>query len=398
MYRVVAAAVAVILCAAPAAGGAEPRELRLATFQETAQVLVDKTLSDGVTAAITLQSTSSQEIKIPGDLNRKILDNPRIVSVVLTNQEGCGVLGVAGQSCILVNVERAGEDTNIVKVQQAAKANGDTVIGDLNGLFDTDASYHSSYLHHRDEINVMLGTSGAVSGRDVVSAVYTMPKEDTGSMYRKMAALTLDKRIRDSGGFLDVARSLAAHENAHMALSIIPDHRMTEASSTLFQLRVSSEYPGAWDGGRINPLDYLQADRIERSGYFAGGFYPLNSVVQIVVLSPEGIELHDAGAGMIPTRQVGGEAVPTELAESGWVFDATSGAKIEGKYLFGERESAGEGDLLLVFGPAGGAPGAAQAAWPAWIDGSVAAAVIIAAAAAAAAGFFLRGYRPKGGG
>ena len=43
----------------------------LATFQETAQVLVDKSRSQDVTASITLQTTSVQEIKIPPELEKK---------------------------------------------------------------------------------------------------------------------------------------------------------------------------------------------------------------------------------------------------------------------------------------------------------------------------------------
>jgi len=35
------------------------QEVRLATFQETAQIIVDKSISQNVTASITLQSTSS---------------------------------------------------------------------------------------------------------------------------------------------------------------------------------------------------------------------------------------------------------------------------------------------------------------------------------------------------
>ena len=44
------------------------QEMSLATFQETAQVIIDKSISQNVTASIALQSTSIQEIKIPAEL------------------------------------------------------------------------------------------------------------------------------------------------------------------------------------------------------------------------------------------------------------------------------------------------------------------------------------------
>ena len=50
-------------------------EIGLATFQEMAQVLIDKRISQNVTASITLQSTSIQEIKIPSELEQRIREN-----------------------------------------------------------------------------------------------------------------------------------------------------------------------------------------------------------------------------------------------------------------------------------------------------------------------------------
>ncbi len=370
---------------------------QLATFQESAQLVIDRTFSGNITASITLQSTSNQEIIVPSGLVNDILDNPRIVSVILTNQEGCGVPGVADRGCILINILRAPEDTNIIKIQDAARAAGDSVIGDLNRLFDTDAAYHSSYIHHRDELNVLLGTSGTVSGRDVVSAVYAMPREDTYSMYQKIAALTVDRRIRDAGGFFTAAGTLAAGDVTHMSLSIIPcdEH-------PLFQLKVSSEYGGAANVSRVDPMDYFGIGKITRSDYFSNGFYPLNSVFQVVMLSPDVVKLRAAEADMIPTREVGGEWIPTEFGKSGWVFDSVEGVKIDGRYLFGTDVDAGDdGGLVLEFDPAssagrqGGGSAATVTQDGVGVEEYVVIAIIIAVFAAAAAGFYLRGYRNR---
>ena len=61
-----------------------------------------------------------------------------------------------------------------------------------------------------------------ISGKGTISAVYTMPMEDTYSMYEKISAILIPKIIRDSGGFYDVAKNLSIEENAKMTFSIIP--------------------------------------------------------------------------------------------------------------------------------------------------------------------------------
>ena len=69
------------------------QEISHSTFQETAQLVIDKSISQNVTASITLQSTSIQEIKISAELEREIREDNRVKAVILTNQSQC-VLGV----------------------------------------------------------------------------------------------------------------------------------------------------------------------------------------------------------------------------------------------------------------------------------------------------------------
>jgi len=165
------------------------QELSLATFQETAQIIVDKSISQNVTASITLQSTSIQEIKIPSELEQKIREDKRIKSIILTNQGQC-ILGVADESCIMINVERNPADRGIIAIQDATKEIGELYIDEINQVFDTDATFHSVYVHTNNEINEALETSGVVSGRGIISAVFTMPMEDTNSMYEKISAIS----------------------------------------------------------------------------------------------------------------------------------------------------------------------------------------------------------------
>ncbi|HXV50900.1 MAG TPA: hypothetical protein VD689_02090, partial [Nitrosopumilaceae archaeon] len=221
---------------------------QLATFQEISQVIVDQKLSNNVTASVTLQTTSNQEIRIPSELEEKILDTKGLIAVVVTSEERC-VLGVEFDSCILINISREGIEGGIIAIQDRAKEVGNSLIDELNTALDTDAKFHSVFVHFEDDANVALGTSGAVSGRGTVSAVYTMSKEDTASMYEKLTAILLPQVIRDSGGFYNMAKSLASQPNAKMTFSILPQNQIA-----LYQIKLTVDYPNSADDvKRVDP-------------------------------------------------------------------------------------------------------------------------------------------------
>ena len=326
-------------------GHAYSQEPSLATFQETAQVIVDKTISGNVSASVTLQSTSIQEIKIPAELESKIRDDDRVRSIVLTNHDQC-VFGVVDQACIMINVQRDPDAKGIIEIQDAAKEIGEQYIDDVNKAFDTSAEMHSVFVHADDEVNRVLETSGAVSGRGMVSVVYTLPMEDTGSMYEKISTMLIPKMIRDAGGFYNVASSLSHEENAKMTFSLIPLD-----SKSLLQIKLSVDYKDrAEEISQISPMEFLKTTEIARSDYFSGGFYPLNSVIQVVVLSPEETSISDIQGNVLDTQTVDEEKIPTKLTENGWVFDPQQGEKIQGMYIFGENAKVGQNELVFTLG------------------------------------------------
>lgn len=354
---------------------------QLATFQETAQILIDKQISNNVTASITLQSTSNQEIRIPSWLEQKIDENNRIVAVVLTNEKQC-VLGVQNEACIMINISRDEAERGIIEIQDAAKAIGNSVIDDINSVFDTNAKVHSVYVNPGDETNVALKTSGIISGKGTVSAVYTMPLEATDSMYEKISSILIPNEIRESGGFFEIAKKLSAEPGAAMTFSIIP-----RENSFLYQLKLSVDYTNSANIDVINPLEFLKTDSLQRSNYFSHGFYPLNSLVHVVILSPEPTNVNEVKGDIILTEVIGGEKIPTDLSISGWVFDPDSGNIIDGKYLFGQKTSVSEKDLVFTLGSA-----SIEKTKTLELDESIIIVIIVIAAGGAAA-FFFKGYK-----
>lgn len=365
-------------------GLAFAQEPSLATYQETAQVIVDKSISQNVTASITLQSTSIQEIRIPAELEQDIRENSKVRAIIVTNQDQC-VLGVFDQSCIMINVERDTADKGIIQVQNSSKKIGNQYIDRINDVFGTEATLHSVFLHSDDQPNQALGTSGVISGRGTISVVYTMPMEDTSSMYEKISALLLPKVIRESGGFYNVARDLSSKENAKMTFSLIPVD-----SRSLMQLKLSVDYPGkATDLSQISPFEFLRVEELTRSEYFSGGFYPLNSLIQVVVLSPDNSFISAVVGNEVPSQTIDNEKIPTDITEQGWIFDPKEGQKIQGMYIFGEDNTVNKDDLRFALD----GTEIEDLSEPVEFDDSIAIVIIITAIAVAAAVFYLKGYK-----
>ena len=361
------------------------QEIGLATFQESAQIIIDKKISQESIASITLSSSNIQEIIIPTELEQKIRESQRIQAVVITNQNNC-TLGVYDQSCIIINVERNPEDKGIFSIQDSTREIADSYIDEINQVFDTNAKFFQVYINTNDETNQALDTSGIISGNGIISAVYTMPMEDTGSMYTKLSSMLLSKSIRNGGGFYDTAKILSMKQNAKMSFSITPLE-----SKSLLQLRISTNAPitSQMEGltPKISPLEFFNIESLNRSDYFSSGNYPLNSIFQIIIISNNETNVSDVKGDIIPTQNIDGIEMPTELTKNGWIFDPQKGKTIQGKYIFGESTSVNENELKFSLG------GNNLQSKEIKLDESIAVVIIITIVSIGAAIFYLKGYK-----
>ena len=361
------------------------QEINLSTFQESAQLLIDNKISQETITSITLLSSNIQEIKIPMEFEQKIKDDKRIQAIVVTNENNC-VLGVTDQSCILINIERNPEDKGINAIQDNSRITGDSYIDEINEIFDTNAEFFQVFIHTAAETNQALDTSGIISGTGTISAVYTMPMEDTHSMYGKISSMLISKQIRESGGFYNIARNLSTEENAKMSFSIIP----TE-SKMLSQLRVSVSEPiesiTEKTEVKINPLEFFKIENINRSEYFSTGNYPLNSIFQIIIMSNEDKTISNVKGNIIPTITIDEIEIPTEVTKNGWIFDPKNGTQIQGKYIFGEKVSINENELTFSLNEKNMQTNEAE------LDESITILGVIVIISIGAAVFYLKGYK-----
>jgi len=210
--------------------------------------------------------------------------------------------------------------------------------------------------------------------------------EDTYSMYEKISTILLPKIIREGGGFYDIAKDLSFEENSKMTFSLIPSE-----SSSLLQLKLSVDYPNkASTISEISPLEFLKVENLKRSNYFSSGFYPLNSIIQVVILSPENTNVSDVRGNIIPTQIIDNEKIPTDISKEGWIFDPEEGQRIQGKYIFGDKVSVNKEKLKFSLG---GTQLQTIQFGNIEFDESIVVVVIITIVAIAAAMFYLKGYK-----
>jgi hypothetical protein len=324
--------------------GAYAQQPQLATYRETAQVLVDEKIQNQTTAFITLSTTSPLEMRVPTTLDEKITNATNVTSVAITNANSCSE-GVNDQLCIIFTIYNPSliESYNITKIQTVSHAIGDTLINDTNKAFLLNASFWSVYVQPKGAFSNTLGTSGALVGNRTISVIYTAPQLKSSYLFDQLTSILLPSQIRNAGGFYDVAKKLADSTNSTVSFAITP----TANNQSLYQLQVSTHSPIKGKIDAIRPLDFFGVDHLDRSTYFSGGFFPLNSLFQISILSNNSTYITSHGGNIVPTNS---NDIPTDLTKDGWVFSPStgSGQEISGIYIFGKTTTATSDDLTLA--------------------------------------------------
>ncbi|MFZ1076694.1 MAG: hypothetical protein WAN47_04610 [Nitrosotalea sp.] len=327
--------------------GAHAQQPQLATYRETAQVLVDERVQNQTTAFITLSSTSPLEMRVPTALDQKISNAANVTSVAITNANSC-VLGVTDQICVVITIYSPSliESYNITKIQSTSQAIGDTLINDINKAFLLDATFNSAFVNPKGELSRALGTSGSVSGNRTISVVYTAPQQKSSYLFDQLTSVLMPTQIRDAGGFYDVAKKMADSTNSTVTFAITP----TTSGQSIYQLQVSAQTPNKGEVTSISPLDLFGVSTLSRSSYFSGGFFPLNSLFEISIISNNYTTITNHGGDIAPTTFRNGQKIPSDLTQPGWIFEPDSGQQITGIYLFGTTTSVSSDDLTLTLG------------------------------------------------
>ena len=211
-----------------------------------------------------------------------------------------------------------------------------------------------------DEIK-RLGEKGQVA-----KVVYTIHKQSTNELFTALSTLLLSNDIRTSGGFYNIAEKLAENyfseftivvtplENymlreLHISLLCSNEIRELVNCDRLYDELTSGDQEGKIDEqiarGDISPLDIIQVENISRSKIFSDEFLPLNSVIQVLILSEEDLQVKSVNSNLIENLQNIGD-----IQESGWFFTSKAGKKIDARYIFGQESLVSKNNLAFSIG------------------------------------------------
>ena len=315
-----------------------------ATFQETATILYDQKFSNSVISSIGFETTNNEEIRFSNEVIQKINDNEKIKAVIFTNAGECVIGVTTEEQCIMINFnyQQLKGDGGIRMVQDSAKEMGEKIINELNEALGMKGKFHSTFIHTVDDANILLETSGVVSGRGSVSATYVMPKQSTDFLFADLAGKLLPKEIREGGGFYEISKKLAKNDNSIISISIIRNE-----NSNLFMFKVADETKNtSEDISKINVLENLGVESISRSDIFDGRNVPLNSVIQLLIIPKEQSKI-DA----IATHAITDLTKLENISNKGWFFESPAGYKIDARFLFGQDKVIQHNELRMEIGP-----------------------------------------------
>ena len=322
----------------------KPRQLAInyIPFKEVATIWIDRVGYEGIDKikkSYSLLSKDKKDFKIPDSLEAKILNETRITTIVYTNTEKCAA-GVIDATCIMINIRYEEIEGNDLKEKKnVAREIGNSVIDDINQVLGTNVKYHSI---------VIDPSGGSTTEGPIINVVYTMYHLPAKMLFNIMILENIREEIRAGGGFFNSAKALSLDENSVFTFSMIP-----EKNRILYSLHISvtssdTEIPI----NNFSPLDLFHEDKLNRSGIFAEGFYPMNSIINVLIFSEEELQVLKTNSSII-----GSLSNADELQKNGWYFvsstsDSTDGTNtLDLRYLFGKTNSVDRQQLLLSIIP-----------------------------------------------
>ena len=310
-------------------------EFEFADFQEHIQMQINPTQGTTEISAVML-SPSSQDILIPPKLEKSIFNEERIHAVVFTNKWQC-VPGAAADPCVMVQITREGLGEFTETIQKNTREITDKIVTDSQ-FIGMKTKFHS----------ILIEADKPSEGiPPLATAVYTTKVFSTSTLLSMIGDQLLDKEIRDGGGFYDILNKLTENEFTEFSLTLRPSN--DSILRTIMVTLSTSGLPEEMLTDTIDPLNLIGAsvanfpqDKIYRSKYFSEGFFPLNSIFNIIVITEPDYQIKNVNGGLIATI-----TTSADLEDSGWFFTSNSNGKIEGRYLFGTDSSVSKHDLIF---------------------------------------------------
>jgi len=335
------------------------------SLREHLQIIIDQREFQN-RISVGLLSKNPEDIKLPDNLEA-ISSNPNIHSMVVTNEFACAPTKI-DKACVIIEVEREGLGDNLTEMKKNAREIADKIWynqkGEYAGAIVFTPEFYSTTFQPKSGLSVdeakRLGEKGSVA-----KVVYTIHKQPTNELFTALSNMLLSNDIRTSGGFYNIAEKLSENYFSEFTITIIPlENEMLRelhisllCSNEIRELvncdRLYDELTPVDEGkmdeqiarGDISPLDIMQVENISRSKIFSDEFLPLNSVIQVLILSEEDLQVKSVNSNVIENLQHLGD-----IQENGWFFMSKAGQEIDARYLFGQESSVSKNDLAFSIG------------------------------------------------
>ena len=336
------------------------------SLREHLQIIIDQREFQN-RISIGLLSKNPDDIKLPDNIEA-LSSNPNIHSMVVTNEFACAPTKI-DKGCVIIEIEREGLGDNLTEMKKNAREIADKIWynqkGEYAGAIVFTPEFYSTTFQAKSGLSVdevkRLGEKGYVA-----KVVYTIHRQPTNELFTALSTLLLSNDIRTSGGFYNIAEKLSENYFSEFTVTVIPlENEMLRelhvsllCSNEIRELvncdRLYDELTPVDEGkmdeqiarGDISPLDIMQIENISRSKIFLDEFLPLNSVIQVLILSEEDLQIKSVNSNLIDDLQHLGD-----IQESGWFFISKAGKQIDARYIFGQESSVSKNDLVFSIGP-----------------------------------------------
>ena len=167
-----------------------------------------------------------------------------------------------------------------------------------------------------------------------------MPTRSSGSMYEKIFPVFAEK-IKNSGGFHIAASEIIKYPDSSASFAAIGVE-----NEVLMQVIVDRSYV-ADHTQTLFPITLLGITDLETSRYFDDGFYPLNSILQVIILGSTQDSAYYT-PDLLQVDIVDGAPIPSSLEIPGWIIEQRDNIT-DAKYLFGLDKVAYSEDVSISF-------------------------------------------------
>ena len=325
------------------------------SLKEQLQIIIDqREFKNRISVA--LMSKNPADIQLPDNIEA-ISSNPNIFSLTITNEFACAPTKI-DKACVIIEVEREVLGDGLAEMKKNAREIADEIVAD--GVIVFAPEFYSTVFKQKS------GVGEGVAKGTVAKVVYTIHKQPTNQLFTALSTMLLSNDIRTSGGFYNIAEKLSENYFSEFEVVVMPlendmlrELRISLLCSNETRELVNCErlynalIPGVQEGaideqiarGYVSPLDFIQVENINRSKIFSDEFLPLNSVIQVLILSEEDLQVKSVNSNVIENLQTLGD-----IQENGWFFLSESGKNIDARYIFGQESSVSKNDLAFSIG------------------------------------------------